>query len=89
MTQPICILPFTVVPQDGRYRVICSGCGKVDVKSLHGVIKCNMCNTEANAHDMLMEYKQRQEFLDNITGRISPASAQANATPVKTPGARG
>ena len=73
MTQPIRILPFTVAPQDGRYRVFCSGCGRIDIKSLHGIIKCDVCNTCASAHDMLMDYQKREQFLDSIT---RPAAVQ-------------
>ena len=54
-------------PEASQYRVACSKCGMVSVRSMHGQIKCMLCNTEESAHDMLVEYMQREQFLDEIT----------------------
>lgn len=75
-----------VDPMNSRYRIACEACGLVSVWLMHGEIECRHCHIKATAHDMLIEYQKREQFLDSVTGFTSPASAQANAT-VKTPGA--
>jgi len=71
----------------GMYEIECE-CGKVDRKLMHGIVWCANCTRNRPAHDMLMEYQKRQEFLDSVTGFTSPASVTANENAtVKTPGA--